>query len=444
MMSEVLLRQRGIRHLNSTLKRIPSSLMALSKNRAAGRYAIAFVGQGMLSASTFITNLLLIRLLSSEDYGLYALAVACAHFGMAVNNALSSGPLAVFGTRRVGRPSRAAIETLVSSVNLMIVGSVFLISVAAAKFDLNRSLSIDVGFSLYVAAFTARSYSRNFAYARQRPEVALAGDISLAGGSLATFGAVFTLPALLGLHAALYGLSASYFLAMAVEFILLRVGTRLALRRRSLRQYRPIWRQVRWSLLGSTTSIAQSQSHSFLVSSIAGTAALAPLAAGQVTFAPIRVVNAVLINVMLPEVVVAIARNDRTLVLRTLWLLTLILALGVAALGVIVVVAWDFIFMHLYFGKYAEDSMKWICGVWSLIVLCNAISSTPYAILFALLEFRLVALGGMFASIISVSGAFLLTVLLSPTWSLVGVLAGEIFLLIYAVILIQRRMRNWR
>jgi O-antigen/teichoic acid export membrane protein len=330
-----------------------------------------------------------------------------------------------------------------SSVNVLIVCSVFFISIAAAKFHLDRSVSIDVGFSLYAAAFTARSYSRNFAYARQRPEVALAGDLSLASVSLATLGVVFTMPALLGLHAALYGLSATNFLAMAVELILLRVGTRLALRWRSLRQYRPIWRQVRWSLIGSTTSIAQSQCHSFVVSSIAGTAALAPLAAGQVTFAPIRVVNIVLINVMLPDVVVAIAQNDRRLVLRTLWLLTLILALAVAALGAIVVVAWDFIFMHLYAGKYTEESMKWICGVWFLIVLCGTISSTPYAILGALLEFRLVALGGIFASIISLSGAFILTLLVSPTWSLAAALAGEAFLLVYAGIHIRRKMRNW-
>jgi O-antigen/teichoic acid export membrane protein len=332
----------------------------------------------------------------------------------------------------------------VSSVNLIIVCSVFLISVAAAEFDLNRSLSTDIGFGLYVAAFAARSYSRNFSYARQRPEIALAGDISVAIASLATLGAVFALPQSLSLHAALYGLSVTHFLATAIEFILLRVGTRLALRRRSLRQYRPIWRQVRWSLLGATTSIAQSQSHSFLVSSIAGTAALAPLAAGQVTFAPIRIANVVFVNVMLPEAVVAIARNDRTLVLRTLWLSTLILSLGVAALGAIVVIAWDFIFMHLYAGKYTEDSMQWICGVWFLIVLCSTISSSPYAILSALLEFRLVAMGGVFASIISLSGALILTILLSPTWSLLGVLAGDAFLLVYAVIHLQRKMRNWR
>jgi hypothetical protein len=84
--------------------------------------------------------------------------------------------------------------------------------------------------------------------------------------------------------------------------------------------------------------------------------------------------------------------------------------------------------------------MQWICGLLFLIVLCSTISSSPYAVPSALLEFW----GGVFASIISLSGAFVfcnftLSDLVSRRRT-----AGEAFLLVYAVIHIQRKIRNWR
>jgi O-antigen/teichoic acid export membrane protein len=197
-------------------------------------------------------------------------------------------------------------------------------------------------------------------------------------------------------------------------------------------------------LLGSTTSIVQSQAHSFVVTSTSGTAALAPLAAGQVPFAPMRIVTVALYQVLLPQIVTSIARNDRQSIVRMLGFSTLILGLGVIALGGSIALIWDFVFNHLYAGKYAENEIQWICAGWFLVVLFAATSFGPCAVLNALLHNRLLAIGTVYGSIISVVLALALIYLISPAWSLVGVMAGELFLLIYAVVHVRRELRAWR
>jgi O-antigen/teichoic acid export membrane protein len=331
-----------------------------------------------------------------------------------------------------------------SSTQFIVSVITFAISIIIAVSYLDRSIYSGVVFSFYIAAFTWRSYTRNFCYVRQRPETALAGDLSLAASASITLVAVREVGEWEALQVAFIGLGAAYAGAMIVETSLLSLGTRLTLRWRSLRQYRRVWHQARWMLLGSTTSIVQSQAHSFVVTSTSGTAALAPLAAGQVPFAPMRIVTVALYQVLLPQIVTSIARNDRQSIVRMLGFSTLILGLGVIALGGSIALIWDFVFNHLYAGKYAENEIQWICAGWFLVVLFAATSFGPCAVLNALLHNRLLAIGTVYGSIISVVLALALIYLISPAWSLVGVMAGELFLLIYAVVHVRRELRAWR
>jgi O-antigen/teichoic acid export membrane protein len=331
-----------------------------------------------------------------------------------------------------------------SSVQVLIVCATFASSTVVAVFYLERPLSIGVAFGVYVAAFTWRSYTRDFCYVRRKPGIALAGDVTLAVLAFSVLVALGTVTEKQVLHVALYGLGAGYLVAMGVEIILLRLGTRLALRWRSLRQYRRVWHQARWMLLGSTTSIVQSQAHSFLVTSTSGTAVLAPIAAGQVPFAPIRIVAIAWRNVMLPQIVAAVGQNNHGSVVRMLKWTVLGLGLAVLGLGLAVALSWDFVFAHLYAGKYEAELIRWICAGWFLIVLISTVSSMPCAVLNALLQNRLLAIGTVYGSIISVVLALALIYLVSPAWSLVGVMAGELFLLIYAIVHVRRKLRAWR
>lgn len=407
------------------------------------RYIVAFLGQGTISFVNFLVNIVLIRICDATEFGLFAFAVTLGHFAISVSNALAAAPRTFFGVPRNGRPSRFAVETLTSTIQFLIVGVALLTSFFLVTVFLDRRLSIGIGFSLYVASIAWRSYSRSFAYARLKPEIALAGDISLAVFSFCTLGAIILAGQPWALHIALFGLGASYIVAMAFETTLLRLGTRLALRWRSLRRYATIWPYASWMLVGSTTSIVQSQAHSFLVTGIAGTSALAPIAAGQVPFGPIRIINAAWHNVVIPEIVSVIGRGDRHGVIRKLWQSTLGLGLLVIMLGAALALSWDFVFAHLYDGKYEEELMRWMCLGWFVIVLLSTISSMPCAVLNALLFNRLLAIGTVYGSLISVASAFALIYLLSPAWSLLGVMAGETFLLIYAIFHLRRKLREW-
>jgi O-antigen/teichoic acid export membrane protein len=409
----------------------------------AFRYATAFAGQMTLGALGFIINVVLVRSLTPDDFGTYALAVVCATLAASVDGALVCGPLSVFGTRRVGRASRAAVEVLLGSVHVVVMVGILLVSVAISQLVVHRSAVVDFGFSLFVSCFAARSFSRSYAFARQRAEVVLAGDLVLLVTSAAALGIAYFVAGMLSLGSVFYALSASYLLAMCIDLHLQRLPLRVAMRRRTLRLYLPIWRLVRWSLLGSTTTNLQSQAHSFLISSIAGPAAFAPLAAGQVPFGPIRIVNTVWQYVMQPEIAIAIARNDRRMVTRTLYWSMTAMGMFVVVFGLAITLAWDIVFDLLYADKYADSPMGWILSGCFAIALCAALYAAPSGVLQTLLRYRSLALGSMYGSLISIFGTILLTTLYGPVWSLLGILLGEAFFLVYAVIYVESALRYW-
>jgi O-antigen/teichoic acid export membrane protein len=231
----------------------------------------------------------------------------------------------------------------------------------------------------------------------------------------------------------LVGIAGGNAVAMAIEIYLLRLGVRLRYRPAFLRQYLPIWRHVRWSLLGASTSLLQTQGHSLLVSLTYGPAAFAPLAAGQVIFGPVRLIMSACNNMIIPDVVAAIGRDDHSFVARILQYSTLLLTTLVLALGVAIALLWTDVFDLLYARKYADEPMGMIVAIWCAIVMCGALYFAPSGILQALREYRLLAFATVYGCLISSAVVLILLAWLGPAWSLLGVLAGEAFTAQYAV-----------
>lgn len=418
---------------------------ALSTNAATiRRLMLGMGGQAIISVFNFVVSVTLIRTLPPEDYGLYAMVVMFAGLATAVDGALVCGPLTVYGTRRHGRPSRAAVESLLSSIHVLIVAALFPIIVAITALVTNGSHAVDLAFGVYVAAVVSRNFSRSYAQARQRPGAALAGDATLVGFALAMLGARYFLSGSLSLVFVLHAFAISNAIAMCVDIYLLRLSPRITFRWRSLRQYVPIWRHMRWALIGATSTAAQAQAHGLAVTTFAGPAALAPLAAGQVLYGPLRLLLVVWHSIMQPELVVAISRNDRRTVLRLLQGSMLALAVLVIGLGVGMVLFWDVIVSQLYAAKYADAPMAWISAAGFAIIFCASVAAPASGVLQTLLQYRLLAQGTVYSSIISLTVAAGLLLWLGPAWSLLGVLAGEVFALCFNLTNALRMLNRWR
>jgi hypothetical protein len=428
--------------LASRLSLWPSALGNNAKT--IRRLALGMGGQAIISAFNFAVSVTLIKTLPAEDYGLYAMVVMLAGLATAVDGALVCGPLTVYGTRRHGRPSRAAVETLLASVHLLILAAIFPIIVAIAVFVAPGSFAVDIAFGVYVVAIVARNYSRSYAQARQRPDAALAGDVTLVVLAVAMIGAQLLLADTLRLTFVLHALAISNAMAMCLDLYLLRLSPRITLRRRSLRHYRPIWHHMRWALIGSTSTTAQAQAHGLAVTTFSGPAALAPLAAGQVLFGPLRLLLVVWHSIMQPELVVAITRNDRRTVVRTLQLSMLALGTVVVGLGIAMVAFWDVVFTQLYAAKYADAPMAWITAGCFAIILCASLAAPASGVLQTLLQYRLLAQGTVYGSIIGLATAVGLLFWLGPAWSLLGVLAAEMFALCFNLTNAVRMLNRWR
>lgn len=406
---------------------------------AVGRYAIAVTGQASLSVFNFALNVLLVRTLVPQDYGSFALCLVFATLATSISGALACSPLIVFGTAREGRPSRRAVEVLLSTVN---AGIVLLVLVAAGPLLfllIGQPPLVCAAGALFIAGFTARLYTRTFCYARHRPRVALAGD--LASISLAAL--VLLIAARFGsglsLTVVFLALAAGNFAAMLLEAARLRLGSRLVIRPSSLRRYPGIWRQVRWSLVGSTTTLVQAQAHSFLVTAAYGPAALAPLAAGQVIFGPVRIMMTAWHAVMQPDVVLAIGRKDRRTVMRTLVASAGGLALVVLALGAAIALFWEPLFTLLYAERYAHMPMGWIVAGWCAVTLCTALACAPSGILQTFRQFRPLAFATVYGGLLSLGAAAVLLFTSGPLFTIIGALLGEALM---AILLLRLSLRT--
>ena len=399
--------------------------------RQVHKYAQALSGQLALSAFSFGLNVLLLRTLSLKDYGVFAFAQFSAQFAGQINGALVATPLLVFLPALAGQTARRRFESLMMTVNAAMVAAC---AVIAGAYGLLADLHAAAGllFAVFVCATTMRNYSRCLAFAKQRPDVALKGDLCLVTASVA-----FLTLALLGdgpppLASVFAALAAANLITATWELLLLDTPLRLRVSRSTLRRYRRIWADARWALLGSSTTIVQAQAHSLLVTLAAGPEAFAPLAAAQVLFGPVGVAINAVQNVMRPELAATIARGNRKAVVVASVVSTALLAGAVIAFGAILAGAWPWVADALYTQKYHAQPMAGIalgCGV---VALCRAVYTQPSSVLQALRRFRTLALGTIGGAVLSVLGVIVCLVWLSPAWSLAGICCGEAFFAVYA------------
>ena len=287
--------------------------------------------------------------------------------------------------------------------------------------------------ALFVAAFTGRSYTRTFAFARIRPAVALGGDVTLVTIATLAILATVLIENRIVLPLVLIGLFAGNVIAALVEVRMLGVGGRLALRRQSLRRYRAIWRHTRWSLIGATTTLVQSQAHSFLVTIAYGPAAFAPLAAGQVIFGPLRIMMNAWHSIMQPEIVHAIRQKQGATVARAMTWSALALVMVVVAIAAAFALFWHPIFELLYAGKYQEEAMRTVIAIWCAITLCNALWCAPSGVLQSFRKYRELAIGTVWGAALSSVAVAAVLFAWGPVWSLLGILVGEGFMAWYAL-----------
>lgn len=406
----------------------------------SSNYTRSVAAQGLVSGFHFGLNLVLLRLITPYEYGIFAFAFVLAMFAAAVNNALISTPLTVYTPIVKDSDERARQEAMFSTLNL----ALFLALVVAGALYawwLGLRQDIAVGVTVFVAVYSARQFSRSFGYAKLRPLVTASGD----GAYVLSGGIIIALLVYTGgrvpVGHILLALAAANLVAMLVERLRLHGRQKRWFTIANVSGYAHIWLQSRWALIGALTTLFLAQAHSVIITWVDGPTAYAPLAAGFVLFGPVRVALMTWQNMVKPELAMALENQQQQAVRAQIGRTSVLMGAAVIVLGIIMAIAWPLLYELLYAKQYADEPMAFIVMIWAVITFFAAIYNAPSAALQAMRDFKVLAMGSIYGAGISGLLVCLLLYLQKPEHTLFGILAAELFMAIYLTRLLLGRLK---
>ena len=399
------------------------------------RYGASVLGPAAVSAAHFLVSLILLHAMPAGEFGLFSFVLVVAGFGISVNVALISVPLA----RGLATGDHAILPACFQ-MNWLVCGAIALLLFGAllgSAADWRDAILL----ALFAGAFTFRWFARCFAYVENHVAAAVQSDLIYAltlGGSLTVLAAIHAVNFTLGAEMLL--LSA---LAALPPFGLGFFRRQVAALTRHPKHYGPVFRDItRWSLAGVVTTELTANAHVYLVTLIAGPTAFAPLALGMLLLRPTGLMQSALPDLERPRMAHAVAAGDAAALTRiqghfSLGLLTVWAANVLLCAGAL-------LFLPDLMTKKGYH-IKAIIPVMTLCALIVAVRGlrTPQAVLLqAAGAFK--SLAGICAASATISLAATLGLLLAfgATASLGGILLGELAILLPCYFMARREMRH--
>jgi O-antigen/teichoic acid export membrane protein len=401
------------------------------------RYALSTSGPVATSGAHFLASLLFVRNLPAAEFGLFSFVLVIVPFSMSIIAALLVLP--INNALGEAEDARRRIEATCLKLNLILTALAGLV-VLGFLFAARAPLAAALPLSGFGAALTFRWFARCFAFVKGRVGAAVTSDLVYAAALIAGLGTLFLAHqvgllagALVLLSAALMGLA-----PFGGAFFRAQIA---AIGQGKLRDYRAIFRDLtRWSLFGVILTELTVNAHAYLVTFISGPGPFALLAVGQILMRPASLVQSALPELERPRMTRAIAAKERGTLSRLLrdfrvallavWLVTVALAAGLLTF------APDLLLKK----GYVQRDALLVTLITSLIMLVRSFRTPPATFMQAAGEFKALVGIGVYTSVISIvlTLGFLLT--LGPIASLLGILTGEIIILMR----LNRMMAEWK
>jgi len=246
---------------------------------------VSLLDQGLTSGAGFVLNLFLARWLTSEGYGIFALAFASLLFISGFHNVLVLEPLSVFGPANYEHSPLAYFQTqlrvhflLTAALSMVLL----LVAVAMPAFGIHRELVLAtvasaIAFPLILALWLVR----RMCYVVHRPAVAVWGS---AGYLVLLLAALFLMHALGRTNPAVAMLLMAVASAVAILVPLLKLGILSAQCgiSYSLKEVlRENWTYGRWLVASTTLFSVASQTQTYLTAALLGLGSAGVLRAMQ-------------------------------------------------------------------------------------------------------------------------------------------------------------------
>lgn len=415
------------------------SLLFRAWTHLRSRLVVSVGAQALVSGFHFSLNLLLLRLVTPYEYGVFAFAFVMAMFASAVNNALISTPLTVYTPVIKDNRERKAQEAMFSTLNLALFFLILILGLVYANW-VELDSRIAFGVPAFIAVYSARHYSRSTGYARMRPLVTASGDTTYVSTGVFLVALLVWFTDSFSVGDVLIALALANLAAMLVERLRLNGIRHRWLTLAPIRSYREVWVQSRWALAGSLTTLFLAQAHSVIITSTNGPNAYAPLAAGFVLFGPVRVALLTWQNMVKPEMAVDLSESRQSQVRAQIRKSTILMVGAVVALGLCLWAGWPWIHGYLYAEQYSDQPMALIVAVWAIITVFGASYNAPAAALQAMRDFRILAMASIYGAVISGVLVSVTLYLFEPETTLAGILAAEIFMAVFLTRTLYKRL----
>ncbi len=286
-----------VRHDNQSTKYIEYSGL-----RSAGKHGTAALGdQIVVSGTTFLTNILLARYLTSAEYGTYAVAFAILLFINSIQLALISGPMSVLGAPLDRIQFRRYFSSL-AVIQLVFAGSVLLLLVLASSIGellvpgaLIVSILLPVG--IITVAVQIQEYFRQTFFTRLAPIRAFSIDLIRCGLQVTAI-VVLYLTGILSAKMAFWAIGLASMVSALEGFrrFPILIGG-ISEWRKSLSDN---WNLGKWMLIYTLTRFLLGQFYIFATAFMLGVSSTARLQVGLVTIGPIRMLTRGFLNILTP------------------------------------------------------------------------------------------------------------------------------------------------
>lgn len=391
------------------------------------RAIAALGGSAGMALTSLVLALCLMQQATVEAYGLFAFLLITQALANGFSNALLGSPLLIALSEAENPNNRSAIAKVQSFMLANLVLCALFAGVQAwivYSFTNDQLLSVIYAFSALITTLRwfGRSYCNN---SHQHSNVVISDAsyslISLFGASilfftgnvsLVSFGILTTLAAFLATPL----LGAAYLIPQFTSSF-----------SAGLSGFFDGWhKQGKHALLGVLTTEGTLNSHSYMVTFLFGPAAFAPIAAAGLLFRPVMVVLTSLTQIERPRLRQLLVKGLVTEAKRSLgryrlvntafWLLNCIVA-------AIVLIS----FLDLYWkDAQTSEALIWAALLFALIRGSRSLSSTFSVFLQAADQFKSLSLITVKTSLLTIPLVFISLKMFEPSFSLLGVLVGEL------------------
>jgi O-antigen/teichoic acid export membrane protein len=424
------MRARAIVPLRQLDQAVRSAMFSklLGKHTSAVRmFSGAIAIQAMLSASSFIIGLMLVRLTSDAEYGYYVLIMATITLVASLQGSFIGPPMVIRLTTSTHEQRANLIGGLLRDQARLLPLLALLPVIFVVFLEIRGNLGFMLALTLLAGtAATITSLRRNFLrsvlFAYRRPNDVIGADtLYCVLLVLGAYAATFT-----PLPAATAALTMA-FASMLGSYMLSKTLWRVEPWNQDaplgiLREIAPLGA---WSAFGSVSHWLFSQGYNYFVAGTLGVTAVAALAATRLLVMPVNLLSTGVASLMLPIVSNWMQHFSPPKVFMRLTLASLGLASLAACYLLLMWLARGWIFDDILRKQLPDRDL--LLELWCVIAIVMLCRDQLLHFLVARAKFRLTSTVTLISAVISISTSLIAMGYIGAPGALVGLLLGELF-----------------